>query len=113
MAVRQFQVLEDLPYLPDLTPANFFLFPRVKRELACRMLTKDTFKKKWEWAARTLKMANLPWSSGSDISTAKNVSTSLGPTLKKAQTKLISIYNCFFTEDFRQLCKHTSYNKIL
>ncbi len=55
MAARQFKVVEHLPYSPDLALANFFLFPKVKRELAGLTLTKETFKKEWEGAAKTLK----------------------------------------------------------
>jgi histone-lysine N-methyltransferase SETMAR len=45
MAARQFKMIEHPPYSPDLAPANFFLFPKVKRELAGLILTKETFKK--------------------------------------------------------------------
>ncbi len=34
IAARCFQVIQHLPCLPDLTPADFFLVPKVKRELA-------------------------------------------------------------------------------
>jgi histone-lysine N-methyltransferase SETMAR len=54
MAHREFQVIKHLPYSPDLTPANFFLFPKVKRELAVLTLTKETFKKEWEGADFTI-----------------------------------------------------------
>jgi hypothetical protein len=57
MAARQFKVIEHPPYSPDLAPADFFLFPKVKRELAGLTLTKQTFKKEWEGAAKTLKAA--------------------------------------------------------
>jgi histone-lysine N-methyltransferase SETMAR len=59
MAARQFQVIENPPYSPDLTPADFFLFPKVMRELAGLTLTKKTFKKEWEGTARTLKAADF------------------------------------------------------
>jgi hypothetical protein len=39
MAARQFKVIKHLPYSPDLAPAKFFLFPKVKRELAGLTLT--------------------------------------------------------------------------
>jgi hypothetical protein len=35
MAARQFQVIQHPPYSMDLAPANFLLFLKVKRELAC------------------------------------------------------------------------------
>jgi histone-lysine N-methyltransferase SETMAR len=59
MAARQFKVIEHLPYSPDLAPADFFLFPKVKRELAGLTLTKKTFKKEWEGAAKTLKAVDF------------------------------------------------------
>ncbi len=59
MAARQFKVIEHPPYSRDLAPANFFLFPKVKREVAGLTLTKETFKKEWEGAAITLKAADF------------------------------------------------------
>ncbi len=59
MAARQFKVIVHLPYSPDLAPADFFLFPKVMRELAGLTLTKETFKKEWEGAAKTLKAADF------------------------------------------------------
>ncbi len=34
MGARDIKLIEHLPYSPDLAPADFFLFPKVKRELA-------------------------------------------------------------------------------
>jgi histone-lysine N-methyltransferase SETMAR len=59
MAAKQFPVIEHPSYLPDLAPADFFLFPKVMRELAGLTLTKETLKMKWEGAARTLKAADF------------------------------------------------------
>jgi histone-lysine N-methyltransferase SETMAR len=59
MAARQFKVIKHPPYSPDLALADFFLFPKVKRELAGLTLTKYTFKKECEGAAKTLKAANF------------------------------------------------------
>ncbi len=42
--------IEHPPYLQGLAPADYFLFPRVKRELAGLTLTHDTFRKEWEGA---------------------------------------------------------------
>ncbi len=50
----KYKLLEHPPYSPDLTPANFLLFPKVKKELAALTLTRETFKKEWEGAVRTL-----------------------------------------------------------
>ncbi len=36
------------PYLPDLAPADFFLFRNIKQERAGLSLTPDTFEKSWE-----------------------------------------------------------------
>jgi histone-lysine N-methyltransferase SETMAR len=59
MAARQFKVIKHPPYSPDLAPIDFFLFPKVKRELAGLTITKETFKKEWEGAAKTLKVADF------------------------------------------------------
>ena len=40
--------------MPDLAPANFFLFPKLKKELAVRHLSKDDFKTIWEGVSRTV-----------------------------------------------------------
>jgi hypothetical protein len=42
------------PYSPDLIPVGFFLFQRVKEELAGLSLEKNSFKKTWEWVLRTI-----------------------------------------------------------
>ena len=47
IAARDFQMIDHLPYLPDLAPADFFLFRKIKQELAGLTLTPDTFKKSW------------------------------------------------------------------
>jgi hypothetical protein len=52
MAARQFQVIEHPPYTLDVTTADFFLFPEVKRELASLTLTQEIFKKEWEEAVK-------------------------------------------------------------
>jgi hypothetical protein len=49
MAARQLKMIEHPPYSADLALAIFFLFPKVKRELAGLILTKETFKKELEW----------------------------------------------------------------
>jgi len=54
MAVKQFQVIEHPLYSPDLAPADFFLFPEIKKQLAGKSLTQQSFKKEWEGAARNL-----------------------------------------------------------
>ncbi len=41
LAARHVQMLQHPPYLPDLAPADFFLFPKVKKELAGLILMRD------------------------------------------------------------------------
>jgi hypothetical protein len=55
MVASYFQGIEHLPYSPDLALVDFFLFPKVPG----LTLPKETFKKEWERAARTLKVANF------------------------------------------------------
>ncbi len=59
MAARRFQIIEHRPYLPALVPADFFLFPSVKRELVSKTLTQETFKKEQEGAVITLSAADF------------------------------------------------------
>ncbi len=47
------------PYLPDLAPADFFLFPKVKAELAGQMLMQETFKNSWEGVVRSIHLLNV------------------------------------------------------
>ena len=54
LAARGIQVLELPPYSPDLAPADFFYFPKIKKELAGRHLTAKDFKKTWEGVAATV-----------------------------------------------------------
>jgi histone-lysine N-methyltransferase SETMAR len=54
MAARDFRLIDHPPYSPDLAPADFFLFPTIKRQLAGKTLTQGTFKTMWEGAARSI-----------------------------------------------------------
>jgi histone-lysine N-methyltransferase SETMAR len=87
MAARWFQLIKHLPYSPDLAPADFFLFPEVKRELSGLTLTKETFME-WEGAARALMAANFATAFRQWYERCENVSTSLGPALKKAKINM-------------------------
>jgi hypothetical protein len=42
------------PYPLDIIPADFFLFPSVKSELAGLLLSQDSFKTGWEGVMRTI-----------------------------------------------------------
>ena len=48
------QRLEHPPYSPDLAPADFFLFRKVKEGLAGTSLNADTIKQAWEGVTRTI-----------------------------------------------------------
>ncbi len=48
------KMLHHPPYSPDLAPVNFFLFPRVKTELAGLSMNQETFQKSWEGVVRTI-----------------------------------------------------------
>jgi histone-lysine N-methyltransferase SETMAR len=54
MAARNFRLIDHLPYSLDLVPADFFLFPTIKRQLAGKTLSQETFKTMREGAARTI-----------------------------------------------------------
>jgi histone-lysine N-methyltransferase SETMAR len=59
LAARHVKLIEHPPYSPDLAPADFFLFPKVKKELAGLTLMRESFKKDWEGAVRTLSAADF------------------------------------------------------
>ncbi len=48
LAAKGIKTLRHPPYLSDLAPADFFLFPRVKIKLAGLSLKQETFQKSWE-----------------------------------------------------------------
>ncbi len=64
--------------MPDLAPGDFFLFPKVKKELASLTLMSETFKKEWEGAVRT-----TPRRSSSGFAAAKSVSGSAAVKWRK------------------------------
>jgi histone-lysine N-methyltransferase SETMAR len=53
-AAHSIQRLEHPPYSPDLAPADFFLFKRVKEELAGQSLDEGTLKMTWERVVRSI-----------------------------------------------------------
>jgi histone-lysine N-methyltransferase SETMAR len=59
LAARRVKMIEHPSYSQDLAPADFFLFPKVKKELAGLTLTRESFKKDWEGAVRTLSAADF------------------------------------------------------
>lgn len=54
MAEKKLKIIEHPPYSPDLAPADFFLFPRVKRELSGVSITSSTVRTEWERALNTI-----------------------------------------------------------
>lgn len=53
-AAHSIPLLEHPPYSPDLAPADFFLFPKVKEMLAGHTLTAGGVKTAWEGVTRTI-----------------------------------------------------------
>ena len=53
-AANGIRLLPHPAYSPDLAPADFFLFKRVKEELAGLTLSQDTIKKVWEGVIRSI-----------------------------------------------------------
>jgi hypothetical protein len=45
LAKKRIKLLSHPPYSPDLTPADYFLFPKLKKELAGITMTQEEFKK--------------------------------------------------------------------
>jgi len=52
LAKKRIKLLSHPPYLPDLAPADYFLFPKLKKELAGITMTQEKFKKEWEGVLR-------------------------------------------------------------
>ncbi len=52
LAKKRIKLLSHRPYSPDLTPASYFLFPKLKKELAGFILTQEELKKEWEGVLR-------------------------------------------------------------
>ena len=54
LAARSIKTIAHPPYSPDLAPADFFLFPKVKNDLAGQTLTQGAFRSSWEGAVKNL-----------------------------------------------------------
>jgi hypothetical protein len=54
LAAKGVQTIRHLPYSLDLAPAFFFLFRRVKSELAGLSTAQESFQKSWEGVVRTI-----------------------------------------------------------
>ena len=48
LAKKRIKLLYHPPYSFDLVPADYFLFPKLKKELAGITMTQEKFKKEWE-----------------------------------------------------------------
>jgi hypothetical protein len=53
---KNIKLLSHPPYSPDLAPADYFLFPKLKKELAGITMTHEEFKKEWEGVLRRVSM---------------------------------------------------------
>jgi hypothetical protein len=74
MVPKNFRLIEHLPYLPDLAPADFFLSPTIKRQLAGKSLDQETFKSMWEKPPGPLPKRSLPPPSRAAMSAAISAS---------------------------------------
>ena len=59
IAVHGIQMIQHLPYLPDLAPGDFFLFPNVKEQLAGITLTQQSFQPTWERVLKSITAAEF------------------------------------------------------
>ena len=59
IAAHGVKMIAHPPYSPDLAPADFFLFPRVKEQLAGITMTQETFRPGWERVLRTISAAEF------------------------------------------------------
>jgi hypothetical protein len=79
------ELIQHPLYLPDLAPADFFLFQRVKEQLKGLTLDQNKIKKMWEGSREPLPWRSLPLPSGGGTSTAKSASRSAVTMSKKAE----------------------------
>jgi histone-lysine N-methyltransferase SETMAR len=95
MAARRFQIIKHPPYSRDLLPADFFLFPSVKRS----WLAKASPSRPTRWSRRGLSETSWrqtsPRPSGAGTSAAKSALTSLADMSRKATNTKCPNYNCF------------------
>ena len=59
LAAHNYQMIQHPPYLPDLAPADFFLFPKVKEQLAGITLTQQSFRSTWDRVLKTISAAEF------------------------------------------------------
>ena len=52
LAKKRIKLLSNPPFSPNLIPADYFLFPKLKKELAGFTMTQEEFKKEWEGVLR-------------------------------------------------------------
>jgi hypothetical protein len=97
MTARWFQIMEHPPYLPDLALAEIFLFPSVKRELAGKTLTKETLKKEWEGAVRTLSAADFTTAFSWWYDCCKKCVNIPGRSVQKSSNTKCTNYNYFLS----------------
>jgi hypothetical protein len=80
---HKIQQLEHPPYSPELAPGDFFLFRRIKEELAVRSLDKGSLKKTWEGVTRNIAANEFATPSCSGVSVIKCVCKSSVATWRK------------------------------
>jgi hypothetical protein len=84
---RQIKLIKHPPYSQDLAPADFFLFPIVKRKLASLTIAQWMFKKEWEGA--------LPRHSAVGFSAMRSVSPLAADMSRKPRNTNQPSYYCF------------------
>jgi histone-lysine N-methyltransferase SETMAR len=52
LAKKRIKLLSHPPYSFNLAPADYFLFPKLKKELASITMIQEEFKKEWEGVLR-------------------------------------------------------------
>jgi histone-lysine N-methyltransferase SETMAR len=85
LAKRQIQVIPHPPYSPDLAPADYFLFPMLKRELAGLSMTLDEFKRSGRGSSGPSPKRTSPGPSRGGSSAAKSAFVSAVDTSKKVR----------------------------
>jgi hypothetical protein len=98
LAKKRIKLLSHPPYSPDLAPADYFLFPQLKKDLAGITMTQEEFKKDWEGVLRGVRGRSSRRPSCGSTSGEKNLFASteaMSRNRKKINFLLLSLFTFY------------------
>jgi hypothetical protein len=111
LAAHNVQVIRHPPYSPDLAPADFFLFWRVKEQLVGLTLDQNTIKKTWEGVTRAIAPEEFATAEGGGVRADKSAVRSAATMCEKLRNKCFLNLNRFLLiHAVRFGLERTSYN---